>query len=93
MQYPSKDLFKPDDEDMDYIEFCTLLSGIMPETPLGKIISIRAEEDKEVLKHFTTAQHQIRNEWRDFQTKEFVQKMDEEEVMNSIQEMFKNAFT
>lgn len=49
---------------MSWNEFCTLLSGIMPKTPLGQIVSIRAEEDKDILKSFTDEQHKIRNEWR-----------------------------
>ena len=38
---------------MTWSEFATLLSGLMPDTPLGQIISIRAEKDKEVIKRFT----------------------------------------
>lgn len=49
---------------MSWGEFSTLLAGIMPETPLGQIVSIRSEDDKETLKHFTADQHRIRNEWR-----------------------------
>lgn len=51
-------------EDMDWKEFCTLLSGIMPKTPLGQIVSIRCEENKDMLKQFTKEQHEIRNKWR-----------------------------
>jgi len=46
MQYPTKDLY---DDKMDWIEFTTLLAGIMPDTPLGNIISIRAEDDADTL--------------------------------------------
>lgn len=49
---------------MQWDEFRILLVGLGPETPLGRIISIRAEEDKSVLKHFSRDQHKIRNEWR-----------------------------
>lgn len=52
------------EEDMSWTEFTSLLSGIMPETPLGKMIEIRSESDKDTLKHFTPSQHKIRNEWR-----------------------------
>ena len=51
-------------DNMTWSEFCSLLSGIMPKTPLGQIVSIRAEEDKDILKNFTKEQHRIRNEWR-----------------------------
>lgn len=49
---------------MTWGEFRTYLSGLSPETPLGRVVSIRAENDREVLKRFTKEQHRIRNEWR-----------------------------
>lgn len=51
------------DDDMSYQEFCSLLSGIMPDTPLGKVVSIRAEKDKKVIKNFTEDQKRIRKEY------------------------------
>lgn len=50
--------------DMSWDEFCTLLAGIMPETPLGQIVTIRSENDREKLKHFTPEQKRIRSAWR-----------------------------
>lgn len=49
---------------MSWGEFTTLLSGIMSETPLGQIVTIRSENDKDTLKNFNAAQHKIRNDWR-----------------------------
>lgn len=49
---------------MSWDEFVTLLSGLNGDTPLGNIVSIRAENDKERLKSFTPEQRRIRNEWR-----------------------------
>ena len=46
-----------------------MMSGLGPDTPLGRIVSIRAEDDKEVLKGFTKDQHRIRNEYRRKQAK------------------------
>lgn len=48
---------------MSWSEFCSLLSGIMPETPLGRIVSIRAEKDPKVIKEFSKDQKKIRNDW------------------------------
>lgn len=50
--------------EMKWNEFKALLGGISPETPLGRIVAIRAEDDKEVLKHFSREQRRIRSEWR-----------------------------
>ena len=48
---------------MKWDEFRTLRIGIAPDTPLGRIVSIRAETDKNILKHFSKEQRRIRNEW------------------------------
>lgn len=56
--------------DMTWGEFCTLLTGIMPETPLGQIVNIRSENDREKLKLFTPEQKRIRSEWRNRQAKQ-----------------------
>lgn len=39
------------------------MSGLMPDTPLGQTVSIRAETDSKVIKNFTDAQMRIRDEW------------------------------
>lgn len=82
------------EDNMSWGEFITLLSGLMPETPLGKVISIRSENDKEILKHFTKEQHRIRNEWRSRNIKKLVT-MDKEEAERQIkefQEIMRKAF-
>jgi hypothetical protein len=50
--------------DMSWNEFCNLISGLMPDTPLGQIVAIRSEKDPKILKEFTPDQRRIRNEWR-----------------------------
>lgn len=80
---------------MSWSEFCTLLAGIMPKTPLGQMVSIRSEEDKDILKTFTNEQHRIRNEWRSKQMTKQLENMTEEEKeeqMREIQELIAKAF-
>lgn len=80
-------------DDMSWNEFCTLLSGIMPKTPLGQIVSIRAEEDKDILKNFTEEQHKIRNEWRNRNNP--IRDMSDEEKeaqVKKLQEILAKAF-
>lgn len=48
---------------MSWMEFKSLLAGLGPETALGRVVSIRSEDDKEVLKNFTTDMRRIRSEW------------------------------
>lgn len=49
---------------MPWDEFCTLVAGLMPDTPLGNIVTIRSEKDRKVIKNFTPAQRKIYNDWR-----------------------------
>lgn len=78
--------------DMSWSEFSTLLAGIMPETPLGKIVSIRSENDNEILKNFTKEHHKIRNEWRGKRL-ELTSEKEKEEMINQFQLMMKSAFS
>lgn len=72
---------------MKWDEFKDLLIGIGPETPLGRIVAIRAEDDKEMLKQFTPEQHRVRNNWR----KRRAEQMSEEQ-MNAELGMIQKAF-
>lgn len=79
---------------MSWGEFITLLSGLNSKTPLGQIVAIRSENDKDILKHFTKEQHRIRNEWRSRKFKKLVT-MNKEEAgrqIKAFQEMMRKAF-
>lgn len=80
--------------DMSWDEFSTLLSGIMPETPLGQIVSIRCENDKDVLKGYSKEQHEIRNAWRNKEVGiKALSDKDKADMVQSFQELMKNAFS
>lgn len=72
---------------MKWDEFKDLLIGIGHETPLGRIVAIRAEDDKEILKQFTPEQNRIRNDWRKRRALQT-----NEEQMNAELEMIQKAF-
>lgn len=76
---------------MEWDEFCTLLSGVMPKTPLGQIISIRSEDDREMLKNFNENQRRIRRDWRNKQAK-LMTVEDNEQMMKHLEAMFAKAF-
>ena len=78
----SKDL-----KDMKWSEFRDLLVGISPDTALGRIVAIRAEEDKDVLKHFSKEQHRIRNEWRARKTKK-IEPGNMEDILEQLRQGF-----
>jgi len=49
---------------MSYPEFAYFIIGLSHETPLGRIIAVRAENDPKVIKEFTPQQRKIRNDYR-----------------------------
>lgn len=49
---------------MKWDEFRDMLVGLGPDAALGRIVSIRAEDRKEMLEQFTPDQLRIRSEWR-----------------------------
>ena len=51
-------------ESVTWDEFRSLLAGIAPDTPLGRMVAIRSETDKNVIKNFTRDQKRIYDEWR-----------------------------
>ncbi|MCR5835963.1 MAG: bacteriophage Gp15 family protein [Lachnospiraceae bacterium] len=76
-----------DIKNMRWSEFRTLLIGLSPDTVLGRIVTIRAEEDTDTLKSFTADQHRIRNEWRSKHSPKL-----STADMNEVLDNFKNIF-
>ena len=78
---------------MPWPEFTNLVTGLLPETPLGAIIKIRSEDDPDILKRFTRDQMEIRNKWRDRQA---LQQLDNPEIlkqsMDSLSKMLESMF-
>lgn len=79
--------------DMPWSEFSNLVTGLLPETPLGSIVQIRSEDDPDMLKKFTADQLAIRNKWRDRQA---LKQLDNPEVlkqsMDNLSAMLKSMF-
>lgn len=73
--------------DMSWREFSNLLACLSADTALGRIVSIRSENDPEILKNFTKGQKDIRNEWRENHRKEQIKT----EYNASMQSLLKMA--
>ena len=80
-------IYSDDFRKMKWEEFKALLSGLGPDTPLGRMVQIRAEEDEELLKYFTPEQKRIRREWRLREAKE-----KPKEELDAVLESLKQAF-
>ncbi|PWV97436.1 bacteriophage Gp15 protein [Paenibacillus cellulosilyticus] len=76
-------------KDMPWDEFCTLVSGLMSDTPLGGIVAIRAEKDPKAIKAFSPDQRRIHREWR---TKQAQQKLSDPERLDKDMEALSTLF-
>ena len=78
---------------ISWSEVRMLISGLLRDTPLGKITQIRSENDKDMLKNYTPDMHKIRNAWRDKMAKD---KLKDEESLNktfdNMEKMLKVLF-
>ena len=61
-----------------------LLSSLRSDTPLGDIVMIRAEKDKEVIKKFNSSQKNIYYSWKNREKKP---EYTEEEILKRQKEM------
>lgn len=78
---------------MSWSEFSSLLSGLMADTPLGQIVSIRSETDTKTIKAFNPEQRRIYNEWKSRSASkqlEDSEKLDADMIM--IETMFASMF-
>lgn len=96
-QYPQITI-PPDSEEEDITvdRFLILLSGLMPDTPLGNIIRIRSETDKDAIKHMSPGQRRIRDEWLAKKRHEKYANMTDEEKLKLVEEVkmaFAEAFS
>ena len=78
-------------ETVSWDEFRALLSGLSPDTVLGRVVAIRSETDKNVMKHFTKDQKRIHDEWQNRNAKAMSQETFEKEMAN-LEKMFAGLF-
>ena len=81
------------EKDMQWTEFLTLVSGLMPDTPLGQIVSIRAETDEQTIRDFPIEHRKIYTEWQvRTLTKNLENKQLVEQQMSELQNMVASMF-
>lgn len=74
-------------ETVSWDEFKALIAGLSPETALGRVVAIRSETDKDIIKHYTKDQRCIYDDWRNREMKEMDEKTFEKEMAN-LEKMF-----
>jgi hypothetical protein len=73
---------------MTWGEFYALLSGLMPDTPLGEVVSIRCESDPKRIEHFTPAQRRIYDDWAGRGIRMEQDETQYQEAMRQIERLF-----
>ena len=76
---------------MPWKEFRQMLIGISPDRALGRVVTNRAEDRKEILENFTPEQHRVRNAWQPRHV-EFIKTHTSKEQVDSQMQAMKTAF-
>ena len=85
-------LLPAEQEKIHYSEWLLLVGGLMEDTPLGQIVLIRKEKDRDRIKRFTPYEMRIHNEWRSFRTKKMLSNAKPEDFSKQFEKMFSAMF-
>lgn len=80
--------------ELPYPEWSKLVSGLMDDTPLGRVVSVRGETDQKVISRMNGWQRRIRAEWNTFLASRTAQSPQEElrRQMDALERMMAAAF-
>lgn len=83
-----------DQSELPYPEWSKLVSGLMDNTPLGRVVAVRGEQDRKVIAKMSPWQRRIRSEWQSFVASKAVQKPHTELLaqMADLERMLAKAF-
>lgn len=76
-------------EDITVAEYYRLLTGLMDDTPLGRVVEIRSTTDKDRIRNMTAHEKKIRSDWAKFR-REHSQNSGKPNEIKISAEMFKN---
>ena len=79
-------------DDLHYSDWSKMVSGLMEDTPLGRIVSIRSEKDQNVILKFTSEQKRVRTEWMNFRLQRQTNEKDIKQSMKNLQSMLASMF-
>lgn len=83
-----------DQGELSYPEWSKLVSGLMDNTPLGRVVAVRGERDPKIIAVMTPWQRNIRAEWQSFMASKAAERPPEElrNQMASLERMLAQAF-
>ena len=80
---------------MHYSDWISVVAGLMHDTPLGQVVRIRSEDDKDIIKKFSSYEKRIRSEWNEFRSETVSQNATEQdklEIANYFRDLFAGMF-
>ena len=80
------------EQDISYAEWAKLMSGLMGDTPLGRLVSIRMERDPKIIKNFGKWEQKVRADWVKFKSSKMTKKQQTDGV-EALQEALKKMFS
>lgn len=80
-------IYSADFKKMKWDEFCSLLSGLSAESPLGRIVQIRSETDKKIIRKFNNYQRKIYSDWQKKKVKN-ISIAERDRVVESMKQLF-----
>ena len=80
--------------EMRYDDWAKLVGGLMDDTPLGRVVAVRGEKDREVIRKMDSWQLSIRNDWNAFLAKKLAAQdaADTRTAMDALEKMIAKAF-
>lgn len=81
--------------DLPWPEWAKLVSGLLDSTPLGRVVAVRAEEDRQVIARMTPWQKRIRSQWQNFLARRQVRTADPAQLrrqMAALEKTMANLF-
>lgn len=83
-----------DQGELSYPEWSKLVSGLMDNTPLGRVVAVRGEQDRKMIAQMSSWQRKIRSEWQAFVATKAAKRPESElrAQMASLEKMLAKAF-
>lgn len=80
--------------ELPYPEWAKLVSGLMDNTPLGRVVAVRGEKDHKAIAQMSPWQRKIRSDWQAFLASRAVRQPREQLLaqMADLERMLANAF-
>lgn len=85
-QYGIRLRYEPE---MQWGEFCALLTGLNGDTPLGHVVDVRSTTDKERIKNMSASDKRIRAEWQARQSNKPIDSKSYMQSMRALEEAMK----